>query len=56
MSAFLGNMEYLLVASPEFIKQHFSDKDQKKCLVNAPAIKFDKNDKLHERYLKNFSD
>jgi LysR family transcriptional regulator, chromosome initiation inhibitor len=51
---FLGNMEYLLVASPEFIKQYFSDKDPKKSLVNAPAIKFDKNDKLHERYLEKF--
>lgn len=51
---FLGNMEYLLVASPEFIEHYFSDKDQKKCLLNAPAIKFDKNDKLHERYLEKF--
>lgn len=52
--AFLGNMEYLLVASPAFIKSHFSGKDQKKCLLNAQAIKFDKNDKLHERYLEKF--
>lgn len=51
---FLGNMEYLLVASPEFIKRYFSDKDKKKCLVNAPAIKFDKNDTLHERYLEKY--
>lgn len=51
---FLGYMEYLLVASPEFIEQHFSHKDQKKCLLNAPAIKFDRNDKLHERYLEKF--
>lgn len=52
--AFLGEMEYLLVASPEFIEQYFSGKDQKTCLFNAPAIKFDKNDKLHERYLEKF--
>ena len=51
---FLGDMEYLLVASPEFVAQNFSDKNQKKCLINAPAIKFDKNDKLHERYLEKF--
>jgi LysR family transcriptional regulator, chromosome initiation inhibitor len=51
---FLGNMEYLLVASPKFIEQYFSTKDQKKCLVNAPAIKFDKNDFLQERYLEKF--
>jgi LysR family transcriptional regulator, chromosome initiation inhibitor len=52
--AFVGNMEYLLVASSEFIEKYFSDKDQKKCLVNAQAIKFDKNDRLHERYLEKF--
>lgn len=52
--AFLGNMDYLLVASPAFIDKYFSDKNQKKCLVNAPAIKFDKNDRLHERYLEKF--
>lgn len=51
---FLGEMEYLLVASPAFIKQYFSSKDQMKCLLNAPAIKFDKNDKLHERYLEKY--
>lgn len=51
---FLGNMEYLLVASPQFIKRYFSDKDQKKCLIDSPAIKFDKNDKLHERYLEKY--
>lgn len=53
-AAFLGNMEYLLVASPEFVKRHFSGKDQIQCLINAPAIKFDKNDFLHERYLEKF--
>lgn len=50
----LGNMEYIMVASPSFIKQHFSDKNQKKCLLNAIAIKYDKNDLLHERYLEKF--
>lgn len=51
---FLGEMEYLLVASPEFKEQNFSGKDQKKSLLKATAIKFDKNDKLHERYLEKF--
>lgn len=51
---FLGNMEYLLVASPEFIKKYFSGKDQKKSLLSAPAIKFDQNDQLHERYLEKY--
>lgn len=53
-ATFLGNMEYLLVASPEFKKSYFSEKDKKKCLLKAPAIKFDKNDRLHERYLEKF--
>lgn len=51
---FLGNMDYYLVASPAFVDRYFSDRNQKKCLVNAPAIKFDKNDRLHERYLERF--
>lgn len=51
---FLGNMEYLLVASPAFVKEHFSKGSPKDCLRNAPAIKFDQNDKLHERYLEKF--
>lgn len=51
---FLGNMDYLLVASPEFAKANFSEKDQKGCLISATAIKFDKNDQLHERYLEKF--
>jgi len=49
---FLGNMEYVLAASPEFVKKYFSEGTPKQCLRNAPAIKFDQNDKLHERYLE----
>lgn len=51
---FVGNMEYLLVASPAFVKTYFSAKDFKKNLLKAPAIKFDKNDHLHEKYLKKY--
>jgi LysR family transcriptional regulator, chromosome initiation inhibitor len=51
---FLGNMEYALVASPSFAKQFFSNGTPKECLRNAPALKFDQNDKLHERYLEKF--
>lgn len=52
--AFLGNMEYLLVASPSFKKEHFGKGDIKKNLLEAPAIKFDQNDILHERYLEKY--
>lgn len=55
-AAFLGNMEYLLVASPAFKKKYFSKGDIKKSLLNAPALKYDKNDHLHERYLEKFYD
>ncbi len=51
---FLGNMEYLLVASPSFANEHFSKGNPKKCLASAPALKFDENDHLHERYLEKF--
>ena len=51
---FLGNMEYLLVASPSFIKRHFSKKDLKQNLRTAPGIKFDQNDQLHGKYLETF--
>lgn len=57
---FLGNMEYLLVASPKFIKKNFPNLDldvskkQTKCLLEAPALKFDKNDFMHEHYLEQF--
>lgn len=50
----LGEMEYLLVASPEFAKKHFAEGSPKECLRKAPAIKFDQNDQLHERYLEKF--
>lgn len=53
-ASFLGNMDYLLVASPAFIETYFSKGTAKDSLLNAPAIKFDKNDNLHERYLEKF--
>lgn len=53
---FLGDMEYILVASPAFVKKYFSKGNAKENLRNAPAIKFDQNDKLHERYLEKFFD
>ncbi|MCI0382266.1 MAG: ArgP/LysG family DNA-binding transcriptional regulator [Chlamydiae bacterium] len=54
---FLGNMEYVLAASPEFVKKYFpKGNNPKKNLQNAPAIKFDQKDKLHERFLEKFFD
>lgn len=53
-SQFVGNMEYVLAASPQFKAKYFSQRNAKKCFQEAPAIKFDRNDKLHERYLEKF--
>lgn len=50
-TCFIGDMEYLLVASSTFKRKYFS-KEKKFDL--APAIKFDKNDMLHERYVEKF--
>lgn len=52
---FLGNMTYTMVASPAFIKK-FSPQKSVNNLLKAPALKFDSNDNLHERYLERFFD
>ncbi len=49
-AAFVGNMHYVLAASPVFVKKYFSSDD----FQDAPAIKFDHNDNLHERYLEKY--
>jgi|SRR5579862_1168859 len=51
---FLGNMEYVLAASPEYVNRHFSKGDPRECLSRAVALKFDLSDTLHERYLEKF--
>ncbi len=54
---FLGYMDYLLVASPEFKKRYFrKEKDFRKNLIKAPAVIFDVKDTLHQRYLQKFFD
>lgn len=54
IATFLGNMEYLMVASPGFAERHFSSKNQDKNLLESRALKFDRNDYLHERYLQEY--
>lgn len=51
---FLGNMNYILVASPSFAKKYFSKGSPKECLSHAPMMKFDQHDQLNERYLEKF--
>lgn len=52
---FLGYFDYVLVASPEFIKKYFKHKkDTVRNLREAPHVIFDSKDYLHARYLKKF--
>jgi len=51
---FLGDMEYVLAGSPEFVNQHFMKANPKECLAKAVALKFDHHDTLHERYMEKF--
>jgi LysR family transcriptional regulator (chromosome initiation inhibitor) len=55
-SHFLGYMEYLCVASPNFIDRYFSKGINKQSLQQAPAMIFDQHDDMHIRFLSdNFS-
>ncbi|MCA9333810.1 LysR family transcriptional regulator ArgP [Candidatus Saccharibacteria bacterium] len=51
---YLGQMEYLLVASPEFHDKNFTrvSGSLARKLLGSPAVIFDKNDFLHKRYLE----
>jgi LysR family transcriptional regulator (chromosome initiation inhibitor) len=51
---FLGDMDYILVASPELYEQYFSKLPPSKALYQAPALKYDQHDTLHHRYLEKF--
>ncbi len=56
-SQFLGYFDYVLVASPVFIKKYFpNQKNIKQKLLQAPSVIFDNKDYLHARYLKHFFD
>ena len=48
---FLGSMEYMAVATPMFIQQHFSEAFSKETLAKAPCLSFDKNDSLPQKWL-----
>ncbi|WP_064791475.1 LysR family transcriptional regulator ArgP [Shewanella woodyi] len=53
-SEYLGEMEYLCVATPEFIQQYFPINVTPTSLERAPAVVFSTKDKLHEKYLKKY--
>lgn len=53
-STFLGYMDYLCVATPDFIKRFFSDGVNRESLQRAPAIAFDQHDDIHLHFLSEF--
>ncbi|MCL1144602.1 LysR family transcriptional regulator ArgP [Shewanella sp. 10N.261.52.F9] len=50
-SEFLGNMEYLCVATPEFADQYFQSNDPIEEVARAPAVVFSTKDKLHDKFV-----
>ncbi|WP_432454936.1 MULTISPECIES: LysR family transcriptional regulator ArgP [unclassified Agarivorans] len=50
-SHFLGYMEYLCVATPDFIQRYFSDGVDQRSLSQAPAMSFDQHDDMHIQFL-----
>jgi LysR family transcriptional regulator (chromosome initiation inhibitor) len=51
---YLGPMKYLMVATKEFLARYEWKRDAQAFFKNAPALQFDSNDNLHERYLKHY--
>ena len=48
----LGRIEYVCVASPEFIERYFPNGVDRASLMKAPATAFDHFDDMHQRYLE----
>ena len=47
----LGQMEFILVASPEFKQRYFADGMTKQTLRQAPGISYDAIDNMHVRFM-----
>ncbi|MDO7083321.1 LysR family transcriptional regulator ArgP [Pseudocolwellia sp. AS88] len=48
----LGNMNYVLVASPDFRDKHFKKGVNKDALLKAPGLLFDSKDMMHIEFIK----
>ncbi len=48
---YLGCVDYLCVASPEFIQRHFSQGVNRDTLMKAPAVAYDQQDKMHQKFV-----
>ena len=51
-SHFLGYMEYVCVASPDFIARFFSAGVNRQTLAHAPAMSFDQYDDMHFSFMR----
>jgi len=49
---YLGRMDYVCVASPEFAASYFPNGVDREALLDAPAVSFDQYDQLHRDFLK----
>jgi LysR family transcriptional regulator (chromosome initiation inhibitor) len=50
-SDYLGQMEYLCVASPQFVARYFKEGVNERSLMSAPAVCFDQYDAMHRQFL-----
>jgi len=48
----LGELNYILVASPDFIEQYFASGIDAQSLVKAPGVAFDHKDNMHIRFVQ----
>ncbi|WP_394247582.1 LysR family transcriptional regulator ArgP [Vibrio profundi] len=48
---YLGRMDYVCVASPEFYDRYFKEGVNYKSLTQAPAVSYDQYDDLHKKFL-----
>ncbi|WP_298940564.1 LysR family transcriptional regulator ArgP [uncultured Psychromonas sp.] len=55
-SHFLGYMEYICVASPDFIARFFKQGVNRQTLQHAPAMSFDQYDDMHLAFLREHFD
>lgn len=49
---YLGRMDYVCVANPEFAAQYFPHGVTRETLKHAPAVSFDHYDEMHKTFLK----
>ncbi|WP_461538381.1 LysR family transcriptional regulator ArgP [Spongorhabdus nitratireducens] len=49
---YLGKMDYVCVATPDFMQRYFPDGVTAEAMVQAPFMSFDTYDDLHQRFLE----